>query len=151
MNLLLAEWIGTFFKVGKLPFFPGTWGSLAAALIWFFIFPLFPFYIHLLIIAVVFFLGVTAANLLVQGKTDQDPSEIVIDEIAGQWIAYLGLSFTLSNAAAGFIIFRLIDILKPPLVREHEKWPGGWGIMADDAAAGLLTFAILYSYKLLTS
>ncbi|MEE8437854.1 MAG: phosphatidylglycerophosphatase A [Candidatus Neomarinimicrobiota bacterium] len=151
MKFLLAEWICTFFKVGKLPFFPGTWGSLAAALIWFFIFPLFPIYIHLLIIVCVFFLGVMASNLLVQGKTNQDPSKIVIDEVVGQWIAYLGLSFTFKFAAAGFIIFRLIDILKPPLVREHEQWPRGWGIMADDAAAGMLTFAILYSYKLLTS
>jgi len=150
MKILLAEWISTFFKIGKLPIFPGTWGSIAAVLIWFFIFPLFPAFIHIIIIVVVFFTGAAAANLLVKNKRDQDPSKIVIDEVVGQWIALFGLPFSLPYAAAGFILFRVFDILKPPLVREHEKWPGGWGIMADDVAAGVLSFVILYAYRLLT-
>lgn len=148
MNRSLAEWICTIFYVGKLPFAPGTWGSLVGALIWFIIFPHLPKYLPILIVLCVFILGVYASNILVEGKKDKDPSRIVIDEVVGQWIALLGSPFNVYYLVSGFVIFRIFDILKPPIVKKYEKLPHGWGIMVDDIAAGLLTLFILFAVQL---
>jgi phosphatidylglycerophosphatase A len=86
------------------------------------------------------------AEAAARGKTD--PGAIVADEVAGQWLALTVLTAalqrppTVAEAAAGFVLFRLLDIAKPWPIRRLEGLPGGWGIVADDVAAGLAAAAI---------
>ena len=71
-----------------------------------------------------------------------DPSEVVIDELAGMWIALLG-STQWQYWIAAFLVFRLLDIIKPFPANVAERLPGGWGIMADDVVAGVQTVLVL--------
>jgi len=68
----------------------------------------------------------------------KDPSQVVIDEVAGQLIALLAAPLNWKYLLASFILFRGFDIVKPPPVRQLERLPGGMGIMMDDVAAGFL-------------
>ena len=72
----------------------------------------------------------------------EDPGFVVIDEVAGQWIALLGCPFDLRHAAIALVLFRLFDITKPFPARQLESLPGGWGIVFDDVAAGLYAWGI---------
>ena len=138
---LLATWFGA----GLLPKAPGTWGSLAALVCaW----PLVQIggRPYLLVgIAVVFALGLWAADHYARATNGGDPGEVVIDEVAGQWIALLpvaGTSLSPGDYALAclpaLIAFRLFDIWKPwPVGWLDEKLHGGLGIMMDDVAAGL--------------
>jgi len=73
----------------------------------------------------------------------KDPGEVTIDEWAGQAVTYVllplgaGLTGAAITAGAGFLVFRILDIIKPPPARWLEKLPDGWGVLADDLAAGL--------------
>ena len=68
---------------------------------------------------------------------------MVVDEVAGQWITLVGLPFTPAVVAAGFVLFRVMDVVKPWPARDLERLHGGWGIMADDVAAGVLAHLAL--------
>jgi phosphatidylglycerophosphatase A len=67
----------------------------------------------------------------------EDPSQAVIDEVAGQWIALFAIPASPLAVLLAFILFRIFDILKPGLVDRAQRLPGGWGIMADDVLAGV--------------
>lgn len=131
-------WVATVCGVGHLPTLPGTagsavgllaaWGlevlagpwSLAAALI------------------ICIPLGVAAGSQLSEGLKRSDPSVVVIDEVCGMLVTLIALPLTPLTALAGFLFFRLFDIVKPfPISWMQRHWHGGWGIMADDLAAGL--------------
>jgi phosphatidylglycerophosphatase A len=71
---------------------------------------------------------------------------VVIDELAGQWLALIGLPHSIGFAIASFIIFRILDIAKPFPINQLEKLPQGWGVMLDDIAAGLITFGLINLY-----
>lgn len=137
---LLATWFGS----GRLPFAPGTWGSLAAL----------PFAAALqwvggpwLLVAasvLVFLAGCWASVEYVRATGRKDPPEIVIDEVVGQWIALILSPFTLQEVALAFVLFRSFDIVKPWPIRWIERrWPGPLGVMLDDVAAGLMALAIM--------
>ena len=68
---------------------------------------------------------------------------MVVDEVAGQWITLVALPFTPVTALAGFVLFRVMDIVKPWPARDLERLPGGLGIMADDVAAGIYAHLLL--------
>ncbi len=123
---------------GLSPCAPGTCGSLAAlALAPFFFMPL-PLWGRLAALLFVLCSGTLAAGRaeVLLGKSD--PSEVVIDELLGQWIVFLPFaSLALWEYAVAFALFRLFDIIKPWPVRQLEAVGGGLGIMLDDAAAGL--------------
>lgn len=97
------------------------------------------------------FLGLVGASLLVgpwacgslASGTDPDPKRAVWDEVAGMWLTCLFLPKALPWLAAAFLLFRALDILKPWPIRQYERLPGGYGIMADDVAAGVLGAAVL--------
>ncbi len=88
-------------------------------------------------------LGIWAGGYLERTTASTDPSIVVIDEVAGMWLALLGCGPVLWQFAAGFIIFRLLDILKPGPIGWAQSLPRGGGIMADDLMAGGLTLAVL--------
>lgn len=123
---------------GKLPFAPGTCGSLAALPLCWLLAQLgrpAAFSATILVIAAAVWLA-GAAERLLQRK---DPGSIVIDEIAGMLVTFSGLAFTAFSAAAGFVLFRVLDIAKPfPIGWVEKRLNGGVGIVMDDLIAGVI-------------
>lgn len=95
-------------------------------------------------------LGVPICERGARALHAKDPGSVVLDEIVGMlWTfsplaLFAGGSLNWRQACTGFLLFRLLDITKPPPVRTVEKLPGGWGIMADDVVAGFISGAILW-------
>ena len=73
---------------------------------------------------------------------DHDPSEVVIDEAVGMWIALFMLPQSIAIYSMAFIFFRIFDIFKPSFIYRVQNLPGGWGIMMDDVLAGIITWLI---------
>jgi phosphatidylglycerophosphatase A len=140
--------IATFFYIGRLPLAPGTWGSLVTTVLVYFIKPYWqaPVYVQIAAIVMVFVLGIPAASAAEKHFNKKDPRPCVIDEVAGQMVGLLLIPHSVSFYIAGFLLFRLFDILKPFPVRNAEKIPGGFGIMLDDIAAGLYALGVLHLY-----
>ena len=137
---LIATWFGT----GRLPLAPGTWASaIAAGLAW----PLAGAYGTAGLAAaaaLAFAAGWWAAGTHAAATGVSDPREVVIDEVAGQWLALLFAPRTLTAYAAAFLLFRAFDIFKPwPVGWADRKLPGGLGIMADDVLAGAYALTVL--------
>ncbi len=126
---------GTFFGFGLIPVAPGTWTSLAVTLIYYFWKPQLTS--ALLVLLLTILLGIPAAYFSEKFYRRKDPSQCVIDEVAGQQVALLFFLNSLSYFIASFLLFRFFDILKPFPVKESERLPYGVGIIADDLLAGL--------------
>jgi len=147
-NTAPAWAIATFFGVGYIKPGPGTWGSLAAALLWLGAAAAFHRSPHSLLISLVvaivitIALGVPAATIAERQSGRTDPGFVVIDEVIGQWIALLGCPGDWAHGLIALVLFRLFDITKPFPVRRLERLPGGWGIVFDDVAAGLYALIV---------
>ena len=133
----LAKAVGTVFGIGFIPFAPGTFGSLAAALVYLFVPALRPVELIVPLILAVSVIGVWAGGLM-EEEYGEDPSAAVIDELAGQWVALVALPASPLVVLVSFLYFRLYDIWKPGPVDKAQSLPGGWGIMTDDLLAGML-------------
>lgn len=145
---LWAWAVGTFLGAGYLRPGPGTYGSVAAVLLWL----LAGYAVHgnaqtltwitaagaVLATAI----GIPAATRVARESGRPDPGFVVIDEVAGQWIALLFLPPLWPNALLALLLFRFFDILKPPPIRRFEALPEGTGIMVDDLVAGLFALAL---------
>ena len=138
------RFVATFFYLGKLPFAPGSCGSLGALLLWFFI-PL-TFSVHLSFLIILFVLGVYSSNKMAKYLDDDDPSEVVIDEVVGMGISLFMLPHSLGLYLLAFILFRIFDIFKPLFIYRIQNLSGGWGIMLDDVLAGLFTFILVNGF-----
>lgn len=142
-----AHILATMGGVGHLRPAPGTWGSLVAL-------PLAAL-LHLaggpllltLAIAAIFLLGLRATAQVTMGETNHDPSYVVVDEVVGQWIAVLPLSFGAWHVGASilalwpgwiaaFVLFRAFDIIKPGPVGWADRRNSPLGVMLDDVIAG---------------
>jgi phosphatidylglycerophosphatase A len=140
--------LATFFGAGRMKPGPGTYGSLAAVLLWFGAAHLFhPDRLALALATVVAALlitliGIPASTIVARESGRQDPGFVVIDEVAGQWIALIAMRPDWQHAALALVLFRLFDIWKPWPIRRLEALPAGMGIMLDDVAAGLLALAV---------
>ena len=140
--------VATFFGAGFGKPGPGTWGSIAAVLIWAAVaWGLHPaaltlFVVLLVGIALALILGVPAATIAAREAGRHDPGFVVIDEVAGQWIALIGSRADWRHALIALILFRLFDITKPFPVRQLERLPEGWGIVFDDVGAGLYALGV---------
>ena len=134
--------------MGYLKPAPGTWGSLAAAAVWWFLAPthLVP-QLGLILIATA--AGIWAAGRMERLGGERDPSIVVIDEVAGMWCALLAAQHVVWHYLVALTLFRLLDIAKPGPIRRLEALPGGWGVMLDDLAAGLVTLGALLGLRLL--
>jgi phosphatidylglycerophosphatase A len=132
----LARVIATGLGSGYSPIAPGTAGSLVGLLCFW---PLARVPLALLAVAIVglFFVGVAASTVVAEQVGLHDPGIVVVDEVIGMWITLALLPFTPLTAALGFLLFRLMDIVKPYPARALERLPGGWGIVADDVMAGI--------------
>lgn len=129
--------LATGFYLGKVPLAPGTFGSfLGLSLCYALSHIQFPLAMFSALLFIIFAVGIAHdAEKILKKK---DPGCIVIDEIAGMLVTLLGLPFNLKTAVLGFIIFRILDILKPfPIRILEKKIPGGAGVVADDVVAGI--------------
>lgn len=144
---LWATLTATFFGVGRLKPGPGTWGALATSLLWWLLAAHIPqraqLAVILVLLAVVVAIGIPAATLEARGCGRKDPSHVVIDEVAGQLVTIIACPIVWRALLAGFILFRVFDILKPPPVRSLERLPEGTGIVVDDLGAGVYGLIVL--------
>ena len=160
----LARLIATAGGLGERLPAPGTTaGSLPAALVWWTACAVLAAPSQRIAVTVVGMvtataIGIWASEREAERRGASDPGPIVVDEIAGQWLTFLvALPFlAIANtnqlavfAAAGFVLFRFFDVIKPWPIREAEKLPGGLGIVADDLAAGYFAaFALIIGWKI---
>ena len=145
MNLTnkAAVFLATGFYIGKIPLAPGTFGSLIGLPLCFL---LAEIQLSAAIIAVLLIiaLAIWISNVAERTLERKDPGCIVIDEIAGMVVTLIGLPFNLTTATIGFILFRILDILKPFPIRILDKrLPGGLGIVADDVVAGIFANVLI--------
>jgi phosphatidylglycerophosphatase A len=136
-----AGWIATGFGSGLAPRAPGTFGSLAALIPWLALREL-PLVSYLVALAVAFAIGVWACEWTMRRLAVHDPGLVVWDEFVGLWIALIAVPAHWGFVVAGFVLFRLFDILKPwPIGWADRSIKGGFGTMVDDALAGLCALA----------
>lgn len=134
--------IGSGFYTGYLPFASGTFGSLAALLV-FFIIPKSEDYRVIIFLIILF----SILGFLIAGKFEEiygsDPAQCTIDEWIGTWISLINLPKDFFWIAIAFLIWRFLDIIKPFPAKQLEKLNGSIGIMIDDIISGFYTFLIM--------
>lgn len=146
------------FGLGWLPLAPGTWGSLPPVVIfglmsWFRASPALITNVMAALVLAGSIVCVEFAPAAIAATGKNDPREVVADEFAGQAVTFLFSPFLsmgsvtgrqiLITAFAGFVLFRLFDISKPWPICRLEKYPAGWGILADDLLAGVYAWIVL--------
>jgi len=144
---LWATLVATFFGVGRLRPGPGSWGSAATILLWWlasrWIAPGWQAIVAISLAFVAIIVGIPAATRVSRANGLKDPQFVVIDEVAGQLITMIAVPVSWKSVLLGFILFRGFDIVKPPPVRQLERFPDGLGIVIDDVGAGLYALAIM--------
>jgi phosphatidylglycerophosphatase A len=138
-----ARLIATVLEIGRFPFAPGTVASaVALPFAWLILRAAGPYALcgaALLAAAI----GVWASDMYVRDTGKSDPSECVIDEVAGQWFACAFAPLSLPGFVLAFVLFRLFDITKPWPASAAERLNGGLGVVADDMVAGLFAGLIV--------
>ena len=140
--------LGSACFTGYFPFASGTVGSaFALALYW--VIPGMDVWWVLLSASLVFLaVGIPVASAM-ERYYGKDPSEVVLDEVVGMWIALLLLPKVWYLALGAFFVFRLFDIVKPSPARNFDRMHGGFGIMMDDVAAGVYANLVMQAVRLL--
>jgi phosphatidylglycerophosphatase A len=129
--------------VGRIPIAPGTFGSLLAIIPCFLLSGL-PLAVTFGIIIIFIGLAVWVADAAEKILKAQDPGCIVIDEVAGMMMTLAGLPFDVRTVVSGFIVFRILDIIKPFPIRIAERhFSGGTGVVLDDVIAGVMVNVLL--------
>lgn len=140
-----VHFISLGFGTGLMPKAPGTFGTIAAIPVYLLISDLSLLY-FLMITALITLAGIYMADYTSKALGVHDHSGIVIDEIAGYLITMIAVPFDWKWVLAGFVLFRIFDILKPwPISWLDTKVKGGFGIMIDDVLAGLFALACLHT------
>jgi phosphatidylglycerophosphatase A len=146
---LWAWAVATFFGSGFLKPGPGTYGSVATVLLWLGAASLLHHNtLHLLIATLIALtlsvaIGIPAATRVARESQRKDPGFVVIDEVAGQLVALIGLTPEWPYALLALLCFRFFDILKPPPIRRLESLPEGSGIVVDDLGAGIYALILV--------
>ncbi|MGC9291956.1 MAG: phosphatidylglycerophosphatase A family protein [Acidobacteriaceae bacterium] len=148
-----AWWLATFFGTGFLRPGPGTWGSAAAVLLWlaaahwghFSQGQLSGMTLAAALLATL--VGIPAASIVQRESGANDPGFVVLDEVAGQWIALIMATPRWTEWLLAFLLFRAFDIWKPPPARQLDRMHSGFGIMMDDVAAGLYAMLIVLALR----
>ncbi len=135
--------IATFFNIGRLSKAPGTLATVATIPLWWALTQTGPL-IYMFVTVLLVPLGIAAAQAYESQSSEHDSKEIVIDEVVGFLITMVWLPVTWQSLVLGFILFRFLDIVKPPPIRQLDRHvKGGVGVMIDDIAAGLIGSLIL--------
>ena len=148
-SVKLNKLISTFFYTGFLRPAPGTWGSVAGMILAYILLITIDLFTFCLILLFTTLVGFWATKHYIQHNSEKsDPSEVVIDEVIGQWIAVLPIGFTLkvtefSNKELwlvwlwAFVSFRFFDIIKLGLIGWADNLDGAFGVLLDDILAGI--------------
>jgi len=149
----LSREIASVLHIGFIPGAPGTYASIATTLGYFLVAFLCSYRIipalHLTAVCLISIIGVLTASNVSRSCGIEDPSFVVIDEVAGQLLTFLFLPVSAFNLIAGTFAFRLFDIWKPYPIRKLEPLGQGVGIMADDLLAGVYANVVLQLLNLL--
>ena len=136
------KFIGSGFFTGYFPVASGTVGSVAAIVIY-----LIPGFEQLFVIIpatlVIIFYGIYI-GIKFEAEYGKDPAQCTIDEVAGTWISLIALPKSIGIIIATFLLWRILDIIKPPPARNLESLKGGLGIMIDDVISGIYTLIIMH-------
>lgn len=146
------SWLtATLFGIGHLQPGSGTWASAVTVLLWWaatrVLNPGWALPAAAAVALAVTLIGIPTSTVVARESGRKDPGFVVIDEVAGQMIALIGVPANWKYLLAGFILFRSFDIVKPFPLRRLEKLPGGTGIMMDDVGAGLYALVLLHSWQ----
>ncbi len=143
---IFVRFMGSAGFIGYLPVMPGTFGSMVGvALSWYLIdklsVPVGIFIISCFVMALI--------SQIFAGRSEKyfnktDPGEYVLDEVLGQMITFVGITFSFKAFIMGFLYFRFFDIIKPGYINSVQQVPGGAGIDLDDIIAGLASCALLH-------
>jgi len=145
------HWLAFGFGAGLSPVAPGTMGTLVAIPIYLLLSNLSTAF-YVIAVAALIAVGVWACGKVVEDSADQDPPAIVWDEVVGFLVAMTAVPMGLPWIIMGFLLFRLFDIYKPwPVDWAQERFSGGLGIIADDLAAGALTWIVLQLMVMMVS
>ncbi len=139
---MLAELIATGFFAGKSKIAPGTVGTLVG--IPFVLLASTHWFVFLTLVVLLGVVGTLASQFIIEKTGIEDPEEVVVDEILGFLLAFILVPISLKSIMLGFLIFRVLDIVKPFPIKFFEKLPGAFGVMADDIVAGVMTAVILW-------
>lgn len=142
MKARLLSYLATIGPVGFFRPAPGTWGSAFGVASGTAIACYHPM-ILMAGVVVLTVIGIVAAHHYQHQTGKKDASEVVVDEVAGQWIPICVIPLEWQWLLLAFILFRFFDIIKPGPVGMAEHWPGGYGVMADDVIAGAIAAIIL--------
>jgi phosphatidylglycerophosphatase A len=133
--------LGSGFYTGYIPIASGTFASAAALVIYFI--PNFE-KVYIIIPSIIFF---TVIGIFIGNKFEQvygkDPSECTIDEVIGMWISLLFLPKNIYISIGCFLLWRILDIIKPYPARNMEKLKGGFGIIVDDVVSGIYSCLLM--------
>ncbi|MGB3113566.1 MAG: phosphatidylglycerophosphatase A [Candidatus Omnitrophota bacterium] len=136
------EYIATIFGLGYFAVASGTVGSFAGLIVCLLLHRYIFLYVGVFL--VLFAAGVISAGKKEAETNQKDPACVIIDEFACIFLVFLFIPLTPLYIIAGFIIYRVMDIVKLPPMRTIEKLKGGWGIMLDDAVAAIYSNIILH-------
>ena len=149
--------LATFFGTGFMRPGPGTWGSAAGLLLWLAIahwahpspIPLAAGTAIAALIAVL--AGIPASGIVAREAGADDPQFVVLDEVAGQWIALIAATTRPWSWLLAFLLFRVFDILKPSPARQFDRMHSGFGIMMDDVAAGMYALILVWLVRVFST
>lgn len=158
---LPANWVvglATLGPLGRRMPAPGTWGSAAGVLFALVFFRAVPWPTTLVVSLALGWVGVALCGEAERRLGRSDPGCVILDEFLAMPLVFLGARWAFAGVwpewavlLAGFALFRLFDIWKPAWIDRAQRWPGGWGVMADDYAAALTACAVLHGIALLVA
>ncbi len=135
--------IATLFGTGYLSGFPGTVGSVFGLLLYVITGIIGGAILQWIFFPILIILAYWSGKWVADSLGQKDPTCVVIDEVAGVWVTFLGTHIHGPFLLIGFLLFRLMDIFKPFPIRRSEAIPKGWGILVDDLLAGLYANLVL--------
>jgi phosphatidylglycerophosphatase A len=145
----LGVFIATCAHIGYAPVAPGTFGSAVGLAVYYFVRRQSSTTLELATIAIILLIALWSATEAEHHFGGIDPGPVVIDEVIGMLITLALHPVNLSGAIAGFVIFRVLDVVKPWPARRLELLPGGFGVVLDDAMAGVYGNLIVWALVLL--
>jgi phosphatidylglycerophosphatase A len=145
LNQKAIKFLACGFGSGLAPIAPGTFGTLAGVPICLLCLPL-PWFLRLLVVLALMALAVYVSGRAEEIYSKKDDQRIVIDEIVGFQVTMLPVTITILHLCAGFVLFRVFDILKPFPLNNLQRLPGGWGVVLDDVGAGIYAGLVLFIF-----
>ncbi|OPY72697.1 MAG: Phosphatidylglycerophosphatase A [Syntrophorhabdus sp. PtaU1.Bin050] len=130
--------------IGYLPFAPGTCGSVFGCVLLYLLPSVFASAIFVMVLTVAAVMAINSFSY-----EGEDPGYIVIDEVIGMLVTMIGHKVTIANLLAGFVLFRLFDIVKPFPIKRAERLRKGYGVVADDILAGIFASLILFFWGII--